>query len=334
MYLLKDEHAAPVAKAAETAIRRGGELLDWWNSARPTMAPIKHNHPDVTMEAFFHPMRVEGAERPGMGCLQTTRFHRSPLADSRPPVDLREWLLENAVKECYRPSRLGRGFLYRPLLVKRADGFVERFPAGLSVRMADIGQEFQWAVLRLDMPDYARAFPLPEFLCRFMKLFMTESGSVVFHPQFFRSGRPPVPGAVASVCFGYGVVPWKISPTILGFGPGRFFSAFKQYRVCLMEDSSVLVEVVFVVCPRSEMILDIGGLDPVYGTVRLLNALTFKRTRIEPKVHMAIDSYAMGHHGRVHVNMLEGLRDLFEATNWTARPEDHVNLASPKEQLA
>ena len=324
MYLLDEEHIGSVTAAAETAIRRGGDLLRWWNMARPVFSPIGHSFPDVTMQAFFETIPVEGAMKPGMGCLQTTTFRRGRAAEGRPPTDLRTWIMESAVRECYCPD--GGGFLYQPLLARRAGpaGAVERLPQGPAVRLADVGRKYEWVVQRLDLPDYALALPFRRSITRLLRPFLKESGSVVFGPTLCDSPRDPMAGALDQVTFGYAVVPWRIDPTILGFGPGRFFSAVKQYRIFLREDHSVTIEIVFIVCPRSEKILDIGGLDPVYGTVRALDALTFHRTRIVEKAHGAIDRYAMAHHGRVHVNMLEGMRDIWEGTNWTAGPTKTV----------
>jgi hypothetical protein len=324
MYLLSEEHVGTVTAAAETAIRRGCDLLRWWNTAQPVLSPIRHSFPGVTMHAFFEAIPVEGVMKPGMGCLQTSTFRRGRAAEGRPPVDLRTWIMESAVRECYRPG--GGGFLYQPLLARRAgpDGAVERLPQGPAVRLADLGRDFEWVVQRLDLPDYALALPFPRGITRLMRPFLRESGSVVFSRTLYDSPHVPMAGAREQATFGYAVVPWRIDPTILGFGPGRFHAALKQYRVCLLEDNSVTIEVVFIVCPRTQKILDIGGLDPVYGTVRALDALTFHRTRIVEKAHAGIDRYAMAHHGRVHINMLEGMRDIWEGTNWTAGPAGTV----------
>jgi hypothetical protein len=317
MYLLSEEHVASVTAAAETAIRRGGDLLRWWSRAQPAYTPIRHRYRDVTMQAFFDRIPVEGANLLGMGCLQTSLFRRSPSAAAGAPVDLRAWVMQNAVRECYRPT--GEGFLYQPLLARLAGGgAVERLPQGPAVPLLELGVDYDWVVQRLDLPDYALALPFPAAITRPMRRFLKESGSVVFHRSFHESTRPPVAGAREQVTFGYAVVPWRIDPTILGFGPGRFHSALKQYRVCLMQDQSILIEIVFVVCPRSEKILDLGGLDPVYGAVRWLDALTLRQTSIVQRAHDAVDLYAMGHHGRVHVNMLEGMRGIWEGTNWSA----------------
>lgn len=316
MYLLNEEHVGAVTEAAETAIRRGGDLLRWWNQAQPGLIPIRHSFRDVTMQAFFETIPVEGVAKLGMGCLQTSTFRRGPGVESREPTVLRSWIMQNAVRECYRPNR--GGFLYQPLLARGAgpEGEVQRLPQGPAVSLTELCGKYNWVVQRLDLPDYAYALPFSRALTRLMRPFLKESGSVVFHRSFCESLRPPVRGAREQVTFGYAVVPWRIDPTILGFGPGRFYAAFKQYRVCLMEDDSILVEIVFVVCPRSEKILDIGGLDPVYGTVGLLDALTLRRGSMLQGAHKAIDQYAMGHHGRVHVNMLEGMREIWEGTNW------------------
>jgi len=123
----------------------------------------------------------------------------------------------------------GGGFLYQPLLARRAgpEGPVERLPQGPPVRLLDVGQKYEWVVQRLDLPDHALALPFRRSITRLMRPFLKESGSVVFGPTLCDSPRVPMAGALAQVTFGYAVVPWRIDPTILGFGPGRFFSAVK-----------------------------------------------------------------------------------------------------------
>jgi hypothetical protein len=282
------------------------------------------------MDAFFETIPVEGQLKPGMGCLQTSTFRRSKAAEGRPATDMQTWIMDRAVRECYLPGDYG--FLYQPLLARTAgaNGEVVRLEKGPAIRLEDVGRQYDWVVQRLDLPDYALALPFRRSITKRLRPFLKESGSVVFSRFLYESPLPMIPGAIDQVIFGYAVVPWRIDPTILGFGPGRFFSAIKQYRVFLMEDHSVVIEVVFIVCPRSEKILDIRGLDPVYGTVRALDALTLHRTKVLQNAHDAIDRYAMSHHARVHVNMLEGMREIWEQTNWTTRSANktHASAAS------
>ena len=327
MNILNDKHIGVVRATAETALRRGNDLLKWWNSANPSFVPIGHVYPDVTMDGFFESMPVEGVVKPGMGCLQTSTFKRSPAAAQGPPTGLREWVMKNALRECSRPD--GGGFRYQPLLAREAGpgGAVKPLPDGPSIPLTDIGSKYEWVVQSLGLPDYALALPLPRSITKQMKKLVTESGALIFHPDFNETARPPIAGAVDQVTFGYAVVPWRAVRSVLGFGPGTFFSALKQYRIFLMADHSVTIEVLFIVCPRSEKILDLGGFDPVYGATRLLDALTFRRTRIVSKVHDIIDNYALGHHGRVHVHMLEGMRSLWEETNWCAQSAEARHAA-------
>jgi hypothetical protein len=63
-------------------------------------------------------------------------------------------------------------------------------------------------------------------------------------------------------------------------------------------------------------VFNILGFDPVFDTVAALNALTLGRTRIVERSHIAVDHYAMGHHARVHRDLLEGMRRIWEETNW------------------
>jgi len=112
-------------------------------------------------------------------------------------------------------------------------------------------------------------------------------------------------------------------PTIAAYGPGRFFSAYKQFRFFLMEDGAVSIEVLFLVTPRCQMVLNILGVDPVFGTVAIVDALTMGGGSLNQRAHAGIDRFAMQHHCRVHENLLDGMRQIWESTNWQPTSQIH-----------
>jgi hypothetical protein len=186
-----------------------------------------------------------------------------------------------------------------------------------AIGIFDIGTRYQWAALRLDVLDYMKAFP-PRIARydRFLRRFNNEAGYMIFHPAFFVPPTPPPSGFREVYSFGYAVAPWMIVPTFVAFGAGRFYSAMKQYRFFVHDSGALKIEITFIVAPRTQKIMNFGGWDPVYSTVGLLDRLTLRRTGIVRGAHDGIDHYAMGHHVRVHQNLLDGLLQRLEGMGW------------------
>ncbi|PYT27789.1 MAG: hypothetical protein DMG57_17110 [Acidobacteria bacterium] len=324
-FLLEESEVDGIARAVETSISRGKELLQWWNASNPRFVDLPSHFTGVRMQAFFDNIPLDSRVISGMGCLQTSAFPRGTIKPGASAASLRQWLLDNFIQECCWTGRDAKpgGFSYRPVLLR--DGSppaIRRVEPDLKVRIADIGTPYEWVLFLLDVIDYARALPFNDAIGRFLKRLIKESGYVVYHSFLSHSPRPAPSGAVAQLCFGYAIVPWDARPTILAYGPGRFYAAIKQYRFFVMGDGSVLIEVLFVVTPRTEKILNVGGVDPVYGLTSVLDLLTFRKTGIVEWAHHSIDRYAMGHHGRVHIHMLEGMRSIWEGSDWSIDAPD------------
>ena len=318
--LIKEADFDGVAAAAMTAIRRGETILNWWNTLpQLDLMEVRGSGPGKRMHHFFCTVPVDGALISANGCLQTSTFARR-AEDGQPPESLAQWLGTNFLRKARWTNDDGSrgGFLYRPVMVlDRAEGARERrVDADLELKLAEVGTRYEWAMVRLDILDFMRAFPVIGKYARVLEPLNREAGYMVLHPGFFQSRHPSPPGCVEEFCFGYSVAPWKVLPTIASYGPGRFHSAFKQFRFFLLEDGTVSIEVLFVVVPRCERVLDIWGFDPYFGTVALLNALTLGRTRIVERARFGVDHYALGHHARIHNNLLSGMRAIWEQTNW------------------
>jgi hypothetical protein len=271
------------------------------------------------MQHFFCTLSIDGVSTSANGCLQTSRFERR-AAGTQPAVSLADWVSANFLQKCRWTNSDGTrgGFLYRPVLVMERNGAarVRRVDEDLDLKLREIGSRYSWAAVRLDVLDFMRAFPVIGNYNRILQPFNREAGYMVMHPHFFQSRHPSPGGCVEEYCFGYSVAPWKVLPTIAAYGPGRFHSAFKQFRFCLLQDATVSIEVLFVVVPRCRRVLDILGIDPYFDTVRLLNVLTLGQTNIVESARIGVDHYAIGHHARVHRNLLSGMRRIWEETNW------------------
>ncbi len=122
---------------------------------------------------------------------------------------------------------------------------------------------------------------------------------------------------MADFCFGYSFLPVPVKKTIFGYGPGAFVSAFKQFRWTLFPNSDVEVELKFLVSPRSQKILNLGGFDPVYGMVNVVNALTFNRG-FSQRAHDKLDNVQLQLHARIYQSLIEGMGKLWTERDWTS----------------
>jgi hypothetical protein len=315
--LLQPEQEALVAAAAETGLKRGEQLLRWFEAeGEARLVELGAGLPAGSRSwSFFGELELEGKPATVMGCVLRAVFP-ARVSRAEPDMSLVEWLGANFLQKCRwtGPDGLPGGFLYRPILVKNASNGSKacRVPAESEIRLAQIGSQYEWAAFRLDVLDYLKAFPTLAPYERWLRPFMHECGYMVFHPAFFKSPRPVPQGCTEEFCFGYAVAPWIVVPTFVAYGAGRFYAAMKQYRIFRQPDGSLLVENIFVVSNRMEKVLNFHGWDPIFGSVRLLDALTLHQTGINRRAHDHIDLFGLIHHARIHDNMLEGMRARWE----------------------
>jgi hypothetical protein len=320
--LVAEKDATAIAAAVDLGIFRGKQLLNWWTASRPDLvqfnAGLTH---DGTSQCFFTTMELEGKPSSVMGCLQAAVYHlRTGGNAAQAGAALRDWLGKHFLQQTTWESANGLpgGFLYRPAMVRDVGADAARaVEPDTPIGIADIGTRYQWAALRLDVLDYMKAFP-PRIARydRFLRRFNNEAGYMIFHPAFFVPPTGPPAGFREVFSFGYAVAPWMIVPTFVAFGAGRFYSAMKQYRFFVHDSGALKIEITFIVAPRTQKIMNFGGWDPVYGTVGLMDRLTMRRTGIVRGAHDGIDHYAMGHHVRVHQNLLDGLLQRLEGMGW------------------
>ncbi|MEZ5399892.1 MAG: hypothetical protein R2729_09485 [Bryobacteraceae bacterium] len=325
--LIEDRDFPLLVKAAGVALERGQTLLRWWNAFPPVeLIELPGSREGCRMQYFFSELPIGGKPTTVMGCVQRSTFVRR-ASGSLPPASLSRWVSENFLQKCrwISPDGTPGGFHYRPAMVlDRGETAPRRVDEDLPLTLAEIGPRYQWAVVRLDLKDYMRSFPVVGKFHRWVQFMNREAGYLLFHPDFFSSPYPRPDGWVDEYCFGYSVVPWQVMPTPAAYGAGRFHSAYKDYRFYLLEDGSVAIDVLFLVAPRCERVLNMAGFDPVLGTVRLIDALTLGRTSIRERAHYAVNHYAIGHHGRVHHNLLNGMRRIWEETNWQPQRQAHA----------
>ena len=281
--LLSQQQVEEVAAASETGIRRGIELLEWWNGEpRPALSPLRVGLPDhAEAGSFFSTLTLDGRTSSVMGCVQNAVFERAPGA-SRQASDVAAWVNANFIQKTHwsSPGGLPGGFLYRPVVAKEAGGSPQAVDTDLQVDLTEIGRRYDWVTTRLEVLDYIKAFRTIGRFDRWLRPLNKETGYMAFHPAFSQSPDPVPQGHTELLRFGYAVVPLTVIPTFVAYGPGRFYSAMKQYRILAREDGAVVIRITFVVAPRIDKVMNFRGWDPMFGTVNLLDRLTFHKTGI------------------------------------------------------
>lgn len=330
--LIRDKDFSGVAGAVTAGIIRGNTLRTWWNTfPEVELRDLPGTRPESRLQYFFSELPIDEVPTTISGCVQVSTYRRKAGSD-QPPVSLADWAANNFLSKARWVNPNGRrgGILYRPVLICDKKTGIERVDENFDLKIADVGTRFEWACMRIDLLDYMKALPHP--ISKAYQLFEPmnrEAGYVVIHPDFFETPYPAPEGCVEDFCFAYSVSPWTVLPTIAAYGPGRFYTAFKQFRFFLMEDGSVAVEVLFLVAPRCYKVFNILGFDPIFHTVDAYDWLTRKRTKVQDSAHFGVNKYAMGHHARVHENLLDGMREIWENTNWQpARRQAETRLSS------
>ncbi|MBS1859153.1 MAG: hypothetical protein JST11_27515 [Acidobacteria bacterium] len=312
--LLTQQQGAEVASATETGIRRGMELLDWWNRVkRPALDPLPAGLPaGAEAASFFSTLTLDGRPSSVMGCAQRAVFERAP-GSARPGAAVADWVNANFIQKTHwtNPNGLPGGFLYRVAVARPVGGTAQTVDEELAVDLRDIGSRYEWVTARLDVLDYIKAFRSIGRFDRWLRPLNKETGYMTFHPAFSESPDPVPPGCTELVRFGYAVVPLTVFPTFVAYGPGRFYSAMKQYRILIHENGAVEIRILFVVAPRIDKVMNFRGWDPVFGTVGLLDALTLRQTGIVTRAQDFIGRFGLTHHARVHHALLEGLRPVW-----------------------
>jgi hypothetical protein len=316
------------AEHAEKALVAGRQMISWWKTksleGSLELFPLgAASDPDQEVQGFFDEILFLGAMKPTpiMGCLQRHRFKRR-----RAPVGGATQHLESFIDECFleqscraRADGSPGGFRYLPICYKGRDGSLgspsEPLRDGLSLTRLRKGH--QWGVFQVDLLDFVRAEPTLAPYDKTLSRFIKQSAYIVIHEDFATQTSKAPKGVMADRRFGYAFLPRVVSPNYFGFGPGKFGAAIKQWRFLLFLNGDIEVRVAFLVAPRSEKVMDIGGFDPVYSAIGLADAFTLGGLGLRAAGHDALDRVFLEHHSLVHADVVKGFAEVWEGQRWT-----------------
>jgi len=307
--------------AAQSALESGRALLEDCLALEKTglsLFPLACPGGSLLEMSGFFGFRKSDPKVSLMGCFQRARFVPVP-ATSRGQRSIQDaGRVYRDSCRWVRPDGSPGGFTYTPLLQKRI-GIERPEPVASADWDFDLSG-LEWLVVRVDIHDFVRAVrPLRAFASSLSKR-VKEAALLLVHRDFSRTGFPRESAIVAEHSFGYSFLPLAPEASPFGFGPGHFGSAFKRFRFLLRADGALDIELMFVVSPRSEKVLDLKGIDPVYASVHFLDLLTLRKLRIRSRVHDRFDKVMLKIHGQVHYELLEAMRPCWERTRWVASP--------------
>jgi hypothetical protein len=316
------------ADDAEEALSTGRQIVSWWRGKMLEDAlelfPLKPAYPPYfEMQRFFDKILLLGDMKPTsiMGCLQHHRFKRR-----RPPVaeatrHLESFIDQHFLAKCLRTRPDGKpgGFRYRPICFKEKDGRLSEpeDPQALGADLASLRHgPREWGVFQVDILDFVRVNPMLANYDAVLSRFIRESAYIVIHEDLALAPTKAPKGVIAERRFGYAFLPRAVEHNIFGFGPGKFGAAIKQWRFLLFLNGDVEVQVAFVVAPRSQKVLDIGGFDPIYASIHLADAFSLGVLGLRESGHAALDAVFLEHHGSVHADVVMGLQEIWEGQRW------------------
>jgi uncharacterized damage-inducible protein DinB len=318
-----------LADDADEALSTGRQLVSWWRTkAREDALELFHLRPAYPpyyeMQAFFDSIVLQGDVKPTsiMGCLQRHRFKRRRAPAEDTTRHLESFIDQRFLAQCFKthPDGTPGGFRYRPICFRESKSgrlLEPPDPEALGMDLASLRNGLEWGVLRVDILDFVR---VNELLARYedtLSHFMRESAYIVIHEDLACEPTKAPKDVVAERRFGYAFLPREVEPLYLGFGPGKFGAAVKQWRFLLFLNGDVEVRVAFLVAPRSQKVLDFGGFDPVYTSVRLAEAFSMGALGLDASAHAALDRVFLEHHGVVHADIVLGLAEVWEGQRWT-----------------
>ncbi len=288
-----------------------------WEQSRGDFEPIPLpglGPHQVEMSGFLGELRqpIDG-ESSMMACVQTARFPIDVEQDA--PVVLERDLTARYATEArgLHPNGRPAGFGYDAILACDRQGTVTRVENGTSSEALDfsrVGTDLEWSMLRVDIHDFLAVTPFAPAI-GVLGPRMPVAAYVVVHEDFGARLTGSASDALAECRFGYAFLPCPCESSPLGFGPGRFGAAFKQFRFSLLRSGELEIELCFVISPRSQRLSNLRRFDPVYGGLRALDVLTAGALDLNRRGRDAFDTYFLTLHGRVHHELLVRMTSLW-----------------------
>ncbi|MCX6543985.1 MAG: hypothetical protein NTV05_06170 [Acidobacteria bacterium] len=311
------EHDRFLIRKCDEAVRDGVALEQWCRRGGGTRTAFGLDLKQTFFlpnraDGYFGSIRLNGIDTSVMGCRQHIEFARVSRRRDAARL-LKEFVLGEFLTRAHwvNPDGAPGGFGVERSLYRTAGGQYGRFAdddrAG-AVDWRDIGPRFRWVLLTIKLHDFALNLgPITRS--------MEEAVCVTPLPEFVRVVEYPTPEYALEVSIGYPFIDYAPIPNFFGFGPGKFGVAVKLFSFYLTHDNRIRVMMEFAAAPRARKVLDLWGVDPVYGGAALVDTLTMGLVDPEP-VHELMDTGMLVQHCHVHQKLMDGASKQWE--EWLA----------------
>lgn len=304
-------------QANRTALDNGKILLDWWlkncqNLERFELLP--GNGSLVEMSGFFADYSLFDGQKSIMGCIQKAQFRTDGTIAKNRSRSLAKYIEGSFIHDCHWEHQNGSpaGFTYSSILTKESgNNHMPEFSTTPDFGVGEIGKKYEWVLARVDIHDFVRSFQPVRFAADFLSNYIKEKAYIVFHEEFGETNDSISSGGMESYSFGYSFLPVEVEPNLFGFGPGKFGTAVKQFHFRKKAPDLLEIQILFIVAPRSQKVLDFWGFDPVYTMVHVVDLFTLSQLEIRERFHKSADSVMLRLHGQVHHNLLLGMQPIW-----------------------
>jgi hypothetical protein len=141
------------------------------------------------------------------------------------------------------------------------------------VDMRELEQKYEWIVLRVRIFDFNLIFrPLGQELPE-VAIPLRAQQWVVASRDFILNEDHPAPGVLGQYGYGYAVLKDPTDRGLLAYGPGQFDAGFQLFHFRVLDSGEVRAKLVFVV-NRPERILNLS-LNPVTWSLTLADLVSF-----------------------------------------------------------
>jgi hypothetical protein len=209
--------------------------------------------------------------------MRVSAFRQPEVYVESPQPDLLGYL--ERLSWCPEPSILRQGFGFTQHYYKlRSTGQIGKFPAGSEsaiVDLREIGQKYEWVVVKVSIFDFAFKFKLLGTTGPELSIPLTEQSYLVLSRDFILNEDNPTSQCLGRYGFGYAFIQ-DPQQGVIGYGPGQFSAAIELINFDVNQNGEIRVEMVFVV-NRPERIANIS-INPVDWGFRVADLFSFGLT--------------------------------------------------------
>ncbi len=209
--------------------------------------------------------------------MRVSAFRQPEVYVESPQPDLPGYL--ERLSWCTEPSILRQGFGFTQHYYKlRSTGQIGKFPAGSEsaiVDLREIGQKYEWVVVKVSIFDFAFKFKLLGTTGPELSIPLTEQSYLVLSRDFILNEDNPTSQCLGRYGFGYAFIQ-DPQQGVIGYGPGQFSAAIELINFDVNQNGEIRVEMVFVV-NKPERIANIS-INPVDWGFRVADLFSFGLT--------------------------------------------------------